>query len=211
LFQDPDDQLIMPTVEEDVAFGPRNIGLSEDEVKRRVEWSLKRTGMWEYRKRVPHHLSLGEKKRVAIAGVLAMAPKLLLLDEPPRMGDPHLAGDGERPGDGGELDLLPHRTRQEEAYLPAPGPQEPHATGHSHSDAHRHADSRLRTAHQRDLQRPLRPRAGRLPEVAGAQGQPPVAPVLRGKLQRHLPAQTQHPGSGRPGRILSGSDRHRSR
>ena len=88
LFQDPDDQLIMPTVEEDVAFGPRNIGLSEDEVKRRVEWSLKRTGMWEYRKRVPHHLSLGEKKRVAIAGVLAMAPKLLLLDEPTANLDP---------------------------------------------------------------------------------------------------------------------------
>jgi len=88
LFQDPDDQLIMPTVEEDVAFGPLNIGLSADEVEKRVEWALKQTEMWEYRKRVPHHLSIGEKKRAAIAGVLAMKPDVLLLDEPTANLDP---------------------------------------------------------------------------------------------------------------------------
>lgn len=88
LFQDPDDQIFMPTVEEDVAFGPINMGLPAEEVEIRVEAALNATGLSDYRKRIPHHLSLGEKKRVAIAGVLAMKPDILLLDEPTANLDP---------------------------------------------------------------------------------------------------------------------------
>lgn len=88
VFQNPDDQLFAPTVEEDVAFGPLNIGLSQEEVERRVEESLLRVGMSGYEKKPPHHLSGGEKKRIAIAGILAMKPEIMILDEPTAGLDP---------------------------------------------------------------------------------------------------------------------------
>lgn len=82
VFQNPDDQLFSPTVIEDVAFGPMNLGLSADEVEKRVDEAFKRVGMEEFKKKAPHHLSGGQKKRVAIAGILAMKPDILVLDEP---------------------------------------------------------------------------------------------------------------------------------
>jgi cobalt/nickel transport system ATP-binding protein len=88
VFQSPDDQLFSPTVFEDVAFGPIYMGLPEDEVCRRVERALAQVGMAGYEKRMPHRLSLGERKRVAIATVLAMEPAVLAVDEPTMGLDP---------------------------------------------------------------------------------------------------------------------------
>ncbi|MCE5296638.1 MAG: energy-coupling factor ABC transporter ATP-binding protein [Euryarchaeota archaeon] len=88
LFQDPDDQIFMPTVWEDVAFGPINMGLTEDDVRERVRKAMELAGISDFGDRVPHRLSIGEKKRVAIAGVLAMSPPTLLLDEPTANLDP---------------------------------------------------------------------------------------------------------------------------
>jgi cobalt/nickel transport system ATP-binding protein len=88
LFQDSDDQLFMPTVAEDVAFGPRNLGLDPAEVDRRVEHCLAQVDMTDVGDRPPHHLSAGEKRRVALAGVLAMEPEIILLDEPATFLDP---------------------------------------------------------------------------------------------------------------------------
>jgi len=88
LFQDSDDQLFMPTVEEDVAFGPLNMGLDSREVERRVSRSLELVGMRETAPRAPYHLSAGEKRRVALAGVLAMEPEIIVLDEPATFLDP---------------------------------------------------------------------------------------------------------------------------
>ncbi|HIE13495.1 MAG TPA: ABC transporter ATP-binding protein [Desulfotomaculum sp.] len=82
VFQNPDDQLFSPSVEEDVAFGPRNLGLPREEVRARVKEALTVTGVAALADRPPHHLSCGEKRLVTIAGVLAMRPKLLLYDEP---------------------------------------------------------------------------------------------------------------------------------
>ena len=88
VFQNPDDQIFAPTVEEDVAFGPLNLGLSMEEVQDRVEDALQRVGMSGYEKKAPHHLSGGQKKRVAIAGILAMKPEIMVLDEPTAGLDP---------------------------------------------------------------------------------------------------------------------------
>lgn len=88
VFQDPDDQLFMPTVREDVAFGPRNLGLDAAETQRRVDEALAAVGMTPVIDRPPHELSMGQRRRVAIATVLAMRPQLLVLDEPSANLDP---------------------------------------------------------------------------------------------------------------------------
>ncbi len=88
VFQNPDNQLVATTVEEDVAFGPENLGLPPEEIRRRVDEALEKVGMGEYKKREPHTLSGGQKQRVAIAGVLAMRPRYLVLDEATAMLDP---------------------------------------------------------------------------------------------------------------------------
>ncbi|HJR78679.1 MAG TPA: ABC transporter ATP-binding protein [Anaerolineales bacterium] len=88
VFQNPDDQLFSPTVFEDVAFGPLHMGLPEQEVLMRVESALEAVRMSSYRDRLSHHLSVGEKKRIAIATVLSMNPKILILDEPSAGLDP---------------------------------------------------------------------------------------------------------------------------
>lgn len=88
VFQDPDDQLFMPTVREDVAFGPAAAGLKGDELEARVRTALERVGMAEFAHRPPHHLSFGQRRRVAVATVLAMEPEILVLDEPSSNLDP---------------------------------------------------------------------------------------------------------------------------
>ncbi|MCQ2961988.1 MAG: ATP-binding cassette domain-containing protein [archaeon] len=88
VFQNPDDQIFAPTVEEDVAFGPLNLKLPMEEVQKRVTESLARVGMSGFEKKAPHHLSGGQKKRVAIAGILAMQPEIMVLDEPTAGLDP---------------------------------------------------------------------------------------------------------------------------
>jgi energy-coupling factor transport system ATP-binding protein len=88
VFQNPDNQLVATIVEEDVAFGPENLGVESEEIRKRVDDSLKVVGMYEYRRHAPHLLSGGQKQRVAIAGILAMRPKCIILDEPTAMLDP---------------------------------------------------------------------------------------------------------------------------
>lgn len=88
VFQNPDNQIVATIVEEDVAFGPENLGVEPEEIRRRVDESLKAVGMYEFRKREPHRLSGGQKQRVAIAGIIAMLPRCIVLDEPTAMLDP---------------------------------------------------------------------------------------------------------------------------
>lgn len=88
VFQNPDNQIVANVVEEDVAFGPENLGISSAEIRRRVDSALKQVGMYEYRNHAPHLLSGGQKQRVAIAGIIAMEPKCIVLDEPTAMLDP---------------------------------------------------------------------------------------------------------------------------
>lgn len=88
VFQDPDDQLFMPTVREDVAFGPANLGLRGADLTVRVEAALDAVGMVEFADRPPHHLSFGQRRRVAVATVLSMEPEILVLDEPSSNLDP---------------------------------------------------------------------------------------------------------------------------
>ena len=89
VFQNPDNQIIASVVQEDVGFGPENIGVPTEEIWERVEKSLKAVGMWQYREHSPNKLSGGQKQRVAIAGVMAMEPKCIILDEPTAMLDPN--------------------------------------------------------------------------------------------------------------------------
>lgn len=88
VFQDPDDQIFAPTVKQDVAFGPMNLGLGMEEIDKRVRESLETVRLTGFEERAPHHLSTGEKKKVAIAGILAMQPEVLVLDEPTAGLDP---------------------------------------------------------------------------------------------------------------------------
>lgn len=88
VFQNPDNQIVATIVEEDVAFGPENLGIEPKEIRRRVDNALKTVGMYEYRKHGPHKLSGGQKQRVAIAGIIAMEPRCIILDEPTAMLDP---------------------------------------------------------------------------------------------------------------------------
>ncbi|SFC82220.1 energy-coupling factor transporter ATPase [Clostridium uliginosum] len=88
VFQNPDNQLVATIVEEDVAFGPENLGVDSVEIRRRVDESLEKVGMSEYKRHAPHLLSGGQKQRVAIAGILAIQPKCIIFDEPTAMLDP---------------------------------------------------------------------------------------------------------------------------
>ena len=88
VFQNPDNQLVASVVEEDVAFGPENLGLPPDKTRERVDEALKAVCMYDFRKSTPHHLSGGQKQRIAIAGIIAMRPECLILDEPTAMLDP---------------------------------------------------------------------------------------------------------------------------
>lgn len=88
VFQNPDNQIVASIVEEDVAFGAENLGLPPDEIRIRVDDALKRVGMYEHKDKAPHKLSGGQKQRVAVAGIIAMKPKCIMLDEPTAMLDP---------------------------------------------------------------------------------------------------------------------------
>ena len=88
VLQNPDNQMVSTIVEEDVAFGPENLGVPPEECRRRVDDALHMVGMYEYRLHAPHKLSGGQKQRIAIAGILAMQPECLVLDEPTAMLDP---------------------------------------------------------------------------------------------------------------------------
>jgi cobalt/nickel transport system ATP-binding protein len=89
VFQDPDDQLFMPTVSEDIAFGLLNLGLPENEVKEKTDAILNRFGMSAYADKMPHHMSLGEKKKIALAGILVLEPEIIVFDEPTANLDLH--------------------------------------------------------------------------------------------------------------------------
>ena len=89
VFQNPDNQIVANVVEEDVAFGPENLGIASPEIRHRVDNALRQVGMYEYREHAPHLLSGGQKQRIAIAGIIAMEPRCIVLDEPTAMLDPN--------------------------------------------------------------------------------------------------------------------------
>ncbi len=89
VFQNPDNQIVASIVEEDMAFGPENLGIEKTEIRQRVDKALEQVGMTEFRRRAPHNLSGGQKQRVAIGGIIAMKPKCIILDEPTAMLDPN--------------------------------------------------------------------------------------------------------------------------
>ena len=89
VFQNPDNQIVASVVEDDVAFAPENLGIEPSEIRKRVDNALRRVGMYDFRLHAPHLLSGGQKQRIAIAGVLAMQPEILVLDEPTAMLDPY--------------------------------------------------------------------------------------------------------------------------
>jgi len=93
VFQNPDNQIVANVVEDDVAFAPENLGVAPEEIRRRVDSALKLVGMYELREHAPHLLSGGQKQRVAIAGVIAMEPEIIVLDEPTAMLDPKGRGE----------------------------------------------------------------------------------------------------------------------
>lgn len=111
VFQDPDNQIFAPTVADDVAFGPLNLGLEREEVGRRVQASLRAVGLEDLAFKSPHHLSFGQKKRVAIAGVLAMEPEIIVLDEPMAFLDPQ--------GQEEVLDILDRLHRRDKTVIMA--------------------------------------------------------------------------------------------
>lgn len=88
VFQNPDNQIVATIVEEDVAFGPENLGIAPDEIRKRVDFALETVGMAEFKDAQPHNLSGGQKQRISIAGIIAMMPKYIVLDEPTAMLDP---------------------------------------------------------------------------------------------------------------------------
>lgn len=88
VFQNPDNQMVSAVVEDDIAFGPENLGVAPEEIRKRVDMSLKAVGMYDFRKKAPHMLSGGQKQRIAIAGVVAMLPECIVFDEPTAMLDP---------------------------------------------------------------------------------------------------------------------------
>ncbi|MBE6020396.1 MAG: energy-coupling factor transporter ATPase [Firmicutes bacterium] len=88
VFQNPDNQMVSAVVEDDIAFGPENLGVDPEEIRRRVDMSLQAVGMYDFRKKAPHMLSGGQKQRIAIAGVVAMLPECIVFDEPTAMLDP---------------------------------------------------------------------------------------------------------------------------
>lgn len=88
VFQNPDNQMVASIIEDDIAFGPENLGVEPSEIKKRIDWALKAVGMEEYRHGTPNKLSGGQKQRIAIAGVLALKPRVLVLDESTAMLDP---------------------------------------------------------------------------------------------------------------------------
>lgn len=88
VFQNPDNQIVATIVEEDVAFGPENLGIAPEEIRKRVDWALDIVGMQEYARHAPHRLSGGQKQRVAIAGIIAMKPRCIIFDESTAMLDP---------------------------------------------------------------------------------------------------------------------------
>ena len=96
VFQNPDNQIVASIVEEDVAFGVENLGIPPEECRRRVDEALKTVGMYEFREKAPHKLSGGQKQRVAVAGIIAMRPQCIVLDEPTAMLDPSGRAEGFR-------------------------------------------------------------------------------------------------------------------
>ena len=88
VFQNPDNQIVATVVEEDVAFGPENLGIAPEEIRKRVDFALETVGMTEFKDAQPHNLSGGQKQRISIAGIIAMMPKYIVLDEPTAMLDP---------------------------------------------------------------------------------------------------------------------------